>query len=74
MDNCKAPTIVTDSGAQINTITTIGELKQLVSCKSESIIYLNMYVAEHVPETKRKTVIKSQLSLIIRSLKFISEK
>ena len=73
MENRKVPTIVTDGNAQINTITTIGELNHLVSCMSESIIHLNMYIAEHIPETKHKTVIKSQVSLISCLLDFMSE-
>ena len=70
----KDPTIVTDHDAQINIITNIGELKHLIACMSESIIHLNIFVAEHVPYTKHKPVIKSQVSLIIRSLYFMSEK
>ena len=62
MDNHKSPTIVTDGDTQINTITTIGELNYLVSCMPESIIHLNMYVTEHVTETKYMNVIRSQVS------------
>ena len=65
MDNPKALTIVTNGDAQIHTISTISELKHLVLCMFESIIYLNIYVAEHVTETKHKNIIKSHVSLII---------
>ena len=74
MTDCKDPTIVTNSDANVNTITTIGELKHLVSCMSESSIHLSMYAAKHVAQTKHKAVIKAKISLIIRSLDCVAEK
>ena len=74
MTNCKKPTIVTNSDTHINTITTIGELKHLVVCMFESIIHLNMYVAKYAAQTKHKVVIKTQVSLMVRSLDFTGKK
>ena len=57
MSERKDHIIVTDGDAQINTITTLGELQYLSSCLSQSIMNLNLYVDYNLEESKQKKVI-----------------
>ena len=66
--------VVTEGDSIMNTVTSLGEIKHLVSYMTNSIKALHAYVLLHIDHRIHKRKILKQINILIRSINFLDGK